>query len=176
MPSVTKVYDASSRWVDSESEFGSVGEKNSEPIDVKAASEGYRLAGLDRTPGKKAQTIAKEPQATLAPQAESATAAASVAIAAPEGASTVPEAAPKSMARRVSDFIPEGVWRNLAILWGACLGSVYEVATMPTTVSNFNKAVYATTGHLGEYLPKVGDYSRSWEMRSLHHVSISTRV
>ena len=27
------------------------------------------------------------------------------------------------------------------------------VATMPTTVSNFNKFVYSTTGYLGEHLP-----------------------
>lgn len=156
MPSLTREYDASSPWAGSKSEFGSVGEKNGEPVDVKAASEGYRLAGLDRSPDRKAHTLAKEPQATSASPAQPATAAVPVPIAAPEDASAIPEAAPKSLARRVSDLIPEGMWRNLAILWGACLGSAYEVATMPNTVSNFNKAVYATTGHLGEYLPKVG--------------------
>ena len=53
-----------------------------------------------------------------------------------------------------SSWLPEGVVRNLAILWGACLGAAYEVTRIPTTVQNFNKAVYATTGYLGEYLPR----------------------
>ena len=33
--------------------------------------------------------------------------------------------------------------RNASIFAGACLGATYEVATMPATVQNFNKAVYA---------------------------------
>ena len=61
--------------------------------------------------------------------------------------------APATAAKRNS-WLPEGVVRNLAILWGACLGAAYEVTRMPTTVQNFNKAVYATTGMLGEYLPR----------------------
>ena len=36
--------------------------------------------------------------------------------------------------------------RNFSILSGACIGAAWEVATMPTTVQNFNKAVYAATG------------------------------
>jgi|TARA_B110000259_G_scaffold81600_2_gene95445 hypothetical protein len=45
-----------------------------------------------------------------------------------------------------------GLWfsdrfvRNVSILCGACLGAGWEVATMPATVTNFNKAVYAATG------------------------------
>ena len=61
--------------------------------------------------------------------------------------------APATAAKR-SSWLPEGVVRNLAILWGACLGAAYEVTRIPTTVQNFNKAVYATTGYLGEYLPR----------------------
>ena len=49
--------------------------------------------------------------------------------------------------------------RNASIFAGACLGAAYEVATMPTTVQNFNKAVYAATGMLGEYLPR--NYDRA---------------
>ena len=46
--------------------------------------------------------------------------------------------------------------RNASIFAGACLGATYEVATMPATVQNFNKAVYATTGYVAESLPRNG--------------------
>ena len=46
--------------------------------------------------------------------------------------------------------------RNASIFAGACLGATYEVARMPATVQNFNKAVYATTGYVAESLPKNG--------------------
>ena len=174
MPSATKVYDVS-RYVDTDSEIGSIaGRKGgrtpspapSETIDKVTASEGYRLAGLDRKPSKNGSTAEPETAtATSTPPHKSTTTtsppAASIAPAPATEMNTDVAAvadtkpASKSLARRVSDFIPEGVWRNFAILWGACFGALYEVATMPTTVSNFNKAVYATTGYLGEYLPKV---------------------
>ena len=46
--------------------------------------------------------------------------------------------------------------RNASIFAGACLGATYEVARMPATVQNFNKAVYATTGYVAESLPRNG--------------------
>ena len=170
------MYDVS-RYVDTDSEIGSIaGRKGgrtpspapSETVDKVTASEGYRLAGLDRKPSKNGSTA--EPETATA-TATSTPPHKTTTTASPPAASTAPapttdvntdvaaaaetKPASKSLARRVSDFIPEGVWRNFAILWGACFGALYEVATMPTTVSNFNKAVYATTGYLGEYLPKV---------------------
>ena len=44
------------------------------------------------------------------------------------------------------DKITDRAWRNLAILLGACLGAAYEVAVLPSTRRNFNRAVYALTG------------------------------
>jgi len=44
------------------------------------------------------------------------------------------------------DKITDRAWRNLAILLGACLGAAYEVAVLPSTRRNFNRAAYALTG------------------------------
>ena len=56
--------------------------------------------------------------------------------------------------------------RNASIFAGACLGATYEVATMPTTVQNFNKAVYATTGYVAESLPKALSRHRLLRLRA----------
>ena len=157
LASAAKTYDAS-RYVDSESEIGSIAEKRSETteIDKVAASEGYRLAGLDRIPGKHAKTATTEytQEKTVTPPVKPTPTPAVDTGTVPVSAAATSTPATKSLARKVSDFIPEWVWRNFAILMGACLGALYEVATMPTTVSNFSKVVYATTGYLEDYLPR----------------------
>lgn len=137
-------FDAA-RYVDSESDAAS--EKKSKSggvVDVAAPAREEEEKGTSQKALAQVDGDARNVAAAAA--AASAKSATSVAVAPVEG---------KANARStLTDLVPEGVWRNLAILWGACLGALYEVCTMPTTVSNFNKAVYATTGYLGEYLPK----------------------
>ena len=64
LASAAKTYDAS-RYVDSESETHRGKGRNK--IDKVAASEGYRLAGLDRIPGKHAATTEYTQEKTVTP-------------------------------------------------------------------------------------------------------------
>jgi len=146
------------------------------PVDPALAAKGYELAGMSAAdaaakaataappepvapssaPPEKTPVLAKTPGAPSQPAStkKTPTAPAKAAAASKPAAPASSPAAPTP-----SGWLPEGVVRNLSILWGACLGAAYEVATMPTTVQNFNKAVYAATGMLGEYLPR--NYDRA---------------
>ena len=117
-------------------------------IDDALAAQGYALAGLDEN---------GDPRG---PEDDDATKRAS------RKQSKADEAAEKAEARRArkktsrardasgKKWFSDQFIRNASIFAGACLGATYEVATMPTTVQNFNKAVYATTGYVAESLPK----------------------
>ena len=59
------------------------------------------------------------------------------------------------------DKITDRAWRNLAILLGACLGASYEVATLPSTQRNFNRAVYALTGRWHGNAPLISTAGRT---------------
>ena len=122
---------------------------------------GRRREGGDRGPARARRALLRAPREDAGPRQDARRAfSAGVdeedADGTREGRGGVEAAAPASSpaAPTPLGWLPEGVVRNLSILWGACLGAAYEVATMPTTVQNFNKAVYAATGMLGEYLPR----------------------
>jgi len=70
-------------------------------------------------------TAATTSATAAAAAAATAAAVASAATSTPATAPTTPQT--KGLVHRMADYIPEGVWRNFAILWGACLGSLYEV-------------------------------------------------
>ena len=116
-------------------------------IDDALAAQGYALAGLDEN---------GDPRG---PEDDDATKRASRKQSKAEKAAEKAEARRARKSRALSDasgkkWFSDQFIRNASIFAGACLGATYEVATMPTTVQNFNKAVYATTGYVAESLPK----------------------
>ena len=122
-------------------------------IDDALAVRGYALAGLDENGDPLGEDDDTRKSASMKP---------SKAEKAAEKASEKAEAQSKRARRMRTRDASGKKWfsdqfiRNASIFAGACLGATYEVARMPATVQNFNKAVYTTTGYVAESLPKNG--------------------
>ena len=122
-------------------------------IDDALAARGYALAGLDENGDPLGEDDDTRKSASMKP---------SKAEKAAEKASEKAEAQSKRARRMRTRDASGKKWfsdqfiRNASIFAGACLGATYEVARMPATVQNFNKAVYTTTGYVAESLPKNG--------------------
>ena len=117
-------------------------------IDDALAARGYALAGLDENGNPLGEDDDARKSASMKPSKAEKTA---------EKAET--KRARKARARDVASgkkWFSDQFIRNASIFAGACLGATYEVARMPATAQNFNKAVYATTGYVAESLPKNG--------------------